>query len=101
MRTIDFNEIATGNPMFQAQTFRFAKVAPQLPINQTGSSLFYNRLGAIGNGINNYAFSTPMMYGVYPALAALAARSLYNKYYASGGKTKKRSQRKRQTKKRL
>jgi hypothetical protein len=44
--------------------------------------------------------SAPMMYGVYPALAALAARSLYNNYYASGGKTKKRSQRKRQTRKR-
>jgi hypothetical protein len=47
------------------------------------------------------AKSAPMMYGVYPALAVLAARSLYNNYYASGGKTKKRSQRKRQTKKRL
>ena len=46
------------------------------------------------------AKSAPMMYGVYPALAALAARSLYNNYYASGGKTKKRSQRKRQTRKR-
>ena len=47
-----------------------------------------------------FAKSAPMMYGVYPALAALAARSLYNNYYASGGKTKKRSQRKRQTRKR-
>ena len=46
------------------------------------------------------AKSAPMMYGVYPSLAALAARSLYNNYYASGGKTKKRSQRKRQTRKR-
>jgi hypothetical protein len=110
------NTLANDTPILPlipgSETLNNLSIQPEIIPYQNGlrnnwpntmDQLIFNNLDntpVLQNPYMAFAKSAPMMYGVYPALAALAARSLYNNYYASGGKTKKRSLRKRQTRKR-